>query len=223
MKLATIFILSICTVFLIYSESNSHAVMFSDCINGSGKGKTEQRALPSFSSIETEGAFRINIVCGKKQSFTISGDDNILPHIETSVSSGTLLITSEKAICPKREIVVDLSLDNLKALNISGAGTAEVSAINSSKFMLRIDGSGDADLSGQTKEFRASISGSGELHAKDLRAKKVEITIEGAGEADVYASESLDIFISGAADVNYWGNPATVNQEILGVGNVAPK
>ena len=59
--------------------------------------------------------------------------------------------------------------------------------------------------------------------AGGLKAENVRITVSGAGDAEVYASKSLHAVISGAGDVVYDGNPADVQREISGWGEVSPK
>src|SRR5436190_17544197 len=75
------------------------AVAFSACkfgrgIAGSGNRKTEKRELKSFNSIDTSGAYEINITCQKPASFEIEADDNILPLIKTEVRDGTLFVSN---------------------------------------------------------------------------------------------------------------------------------
>ncbi len=223
MKLFTFIILTLGVALHAFSPSTANTVRHSGCVEGSGKEKTEKRSLPSFNAIETEGAFLVNVVCGEKQTVTIRGDDNILPYIKTSVQNDRLVVTSTESICTKRELAVDITMENLKELQILGSDTASVAKIDNKQFVLKIEGSGDVKLAGKTDKCIVTISGSGELEAKNLLAKRVDISIEGSGDADVHASDTLNVSISGAGDVNYWGNPKNVSQDIEGAGDVNRK
>ena len=65
-------------------------------VRGSGVRKTEKRDLPSFTAIETIGAFEVQVNCQKPASFEIEADDNILPLIQTEVRNGVLRVSSTK-------------------------------------------------------------------------------------------------------------------------------
>ena len=65
-------------------------------IKGSGTIKTEKRELGAFTSVETTGAYEIQITCQQRQSLEIEGDDNILPIIRTEVRDGVLHISNEQ-------------------------------------------------------------------------------------------------------------------------------
>ena len=53
-------------------------------VAGSGKRQKEKRGVGSFTSISTEGAFDVEVVCQKPQSLEIEGDDNVLPLVTTA-------------------------------------------------------------------------------------------------------------------------------------------
>ena len=46
-------------------------------IKGSGKRGVQKRDIQAFTSISTEGAYNINVVCQKEQSLEIEGDDSL--------------------------------------------------------------------------------------------------------------------------------------------------
>jgi Putative auto-transporter adhesin, head GIN domain len=60
---------------------------------GSGIRKVEKRELNPFTSISTDGAFEIEVVCQQPQSFEIEGDDNLLSMVSTQVANGVLRIS----------------------------------------------------------------------------------------------------------------------------------
>ncbi len=193
------------------------------CIEGSGIAKTEQRQVVSFNAIDVAGAFDIYIECQQEKRVEVTTDDNILSHIITEVKGRTLFITSGRSICPKSQLEVNISIDNIENITSSGANDISVSRVNNAKLDMTLYGSGDVKASGKTSEFVTSISGSVDLYAKDLQSKKVQISASGASEAVVYASKRLEVDISGVGDISYHGNPADVIKEISGVGEIIEK
>jgi hypothetical protein len=199
----------------------NNTVIYNDCTKGSGKNKTENRDLASFSTIELNGAFLVNIVSGsKKQQFEIIGEDNIIPHIISKVRSNELKIYADKNICPTTELVINIAVVNIKKLEAVGADDVNVSGINNENFEIELTGSGDIVLEGKTDSLDVKISGAGDIKAQNLKARKAVVEVSGAGDLSVYASDMLKVEINGAADVSYYGNPAKVIQKINGAGEL---
>jgi len=192
-------------------------------IEGNGIAKKENRKLDIFSSIEVDGAFNVYIECRKKQSLELSGDSNILPHIITRVKGNTLQITTSKTICPKTQLEVRISADNIEKAIASGAVDLSISGVNNNNLYVEVDGAGDIKAAGKTKNFRINLSGSGDVKAKELKAENVEVAINGAGNAVVYASGKLKAEINGAGDISYYGNPKEVSEDISGAGDIIKK
>ncbi len=190
------------------------------CINGSGVEKTELRKVGPFKSVDIDGAFDLNIELNKPLRIEITGDDNILPHIITRVSKEGLQITTDKSICSKVPLIVNISNGNIESIDSDGANDIGVSGMNNSRFTIDVDGAGDISASGVTGEFTANMAGSGSLSAKDLHAEKVDISVTGSYDAAVYASKQISISIDGAGDIVYYGNPVKVSEKISGVGDI---
>src|SRR5436189_1101247 len=61
-------------------------------VKGSGKREVLKQSIEPFTSISTEGAFNVEVVCQKDLSLEIEADDNILPLIQVEVSHGVLTL-----------------------------------------------------------------------------------------------------------------------------------
>ena len=105
-------------------------------------------------------------------------------------------------------------------LEIVGAGDITLQ-VNTPSVNAHIAGTGNMDISGETKDLKIMIDGQGDFNSKQLKAENVSVTINGTGDADVFASINLDVQISGSGDVSYLGNPQ-VKQHIAGAGKVEP-
>ncbi len=191
-----------------------------DCINGSGIKKTELREVSAFKTVDIDGAFDVNIELNKPGRIEITGDDNILPHIITIVTKDGLFISSDKSICPKVPLIVNISNGDIESIDSDGANDITVSGMHNKHFALNVDGAGDIFASGVTGDFKVQMEGSGNLNAKDLHAEKVDISVKGSYDAIVYASKQLHASIDGVGDIVYYGNPDKVSEKISGVGEI---
>jgi autotransporter translocation and assembly factor TamB len=186
-----------------------------------------------------KGSANVVLTQGGRQSLQIKTDDNIMPLIETTVSSKKLTISHGKNYLRPTTFEVFITVKNPEGVAISGSGDisgksrfvtdtfyAEISGsgdmdleIETGKLASKISGSGSIHLSGKTQDFTVSISGSGEINAFDLDAENVAVKISGSGDCRVTASESLDAKISGSGDVYYKGRPQ-INTKISGSGSL---
>lgn len=212
---------------------------------GSGKVVSEARQVTSFQAIQLKGSINLVLRQGSKEAIEISADDNILPLIETEVTSRGGVQTLE--IGPKKganystrsKTVVTVDVSDLKRLGVSGSGDVTGEGLKTSDLQLKIvgsgdihlkrlgatalavqvSGSGDVSVTGKSPKLSVSIAGSGDVVTRDLEADDVTVSIAGSGDARVNARKTLSVSIAGSGDVAYTGDPA-VKTSIAGHGNV---
>jgi hypothetical protein len=190
---------------------------------GSGKMKVEKRDVPSFHAIELSGAYDVEVVAQKEQSLEIEADDNLLPLIKSEVHDGVLEINNEKSFNTRNKIRLRISVPTLNSINTSGASDIVVTGVRSDRFGIETSGAGSVKVSGEAQMVEIESSGAGNVDTKDLRAPRVKINSSGAATADVYASEELTASVSGAGNVNYYGDPKVVHEDTSGAGELTKK
>ncbi|WP_181233539.1 head GIN domain-containing protein [Enhygromyxa salina] len=194
-------------------------------LRGSGTQMTEQRELASFDEIELGGVFKVvvHVAPGTTQKVEVSGDDNIVPKILTTVSGSELdLSVDHWMVRPEHPVTVEVWVPSLTKIEASGAAKIEVTGLHGEAFELDLSGASSSTLAGIVDRFEIDSSGAAKLDARALQAKTVDVELSGAGNAEVWASEQLDAEVSGAGKVRYWGAPGTVNEDISGSGSVEP-
>ena len=191
-------------------------------VHGSGVRKTEKRDLPSFTAIETTGAFEVQVTCQKPASFEIEGDDNILPLIQTEVRNDVLRVSSTRRYSTRNPIALRITVPDLASVSSTGAGRFRVSDLKNESFEIHSTGAALVIVEGQSDNVKISSTGAGRIDTHDLRASKVEVTVTGVAAVDVYASDQLDVNVSGAGRVTYSGD-AKVNKHVSGAGEVTRK
>lgn len=194
-------------------------------LRGSGTAATELREVESFAKIDLSGAFElvVHVEPGVAQKVEVTADDNIVGKITTTVSGNELDVELDDEVTfvrPKTPLRVEVWTPSLIGVDASGASEILVEGLSGESFEIQLSGASDSTLRGAVDRFEAQISGAGDLHAKDLQAKVVELRLSGAGDATVWASESLDVDVSGAGDVTYFGNPPTIHKDIAGAGEL---
>jgi hypothetical protein len=192
-------------------------------IQGSGVRKTEKRDFAPFKSVDAAGAYDVTITCQQAQSFEIEGDDNILPIIQTEVRDGVLHIHNESAYNSTKGIAIRIAVPDLEKFSSEGAGDVHVSAVKNERLVLISTGAANLVAAGQTKFVDIGTSGAGNVDTVKLSAERANIMVSGAANVDVYASQQLDVSLSGIGSVTYSGNPPVVNKSVSGIGSVNKK
>jgi len=187
-------------------------------IKGNGHIVTQNRSVQEFTSVEAEGAFDIEWTPGPA-ACSIKTDENLLSHVETSMSGSKLRLEWHGQLRPTHGMKVKLSSSNLNASRLTGAVRLSATRLSGKGFYIDGTGATRVTADGTVNELMATMSGASKLDAASLQVKMAQLSISGAGKAEVSVSEVLKVSISGAGKVTYSGNPS-VEKDISGAGSV---
>ena len=141
-------------------------------INGSGNIIKNTRSVSGFDRVEISGSGHLFISQGNTESLQIECDDNIEPHIHSTVTNKTLDIGPNNVnLNPSKPIQYTLFLRNLSALKTSGA-------IKVKSNMLK------------TENLSVVMNGSGRFILGRIEAQSVEVYINGSGIVDIESGNS---------------------------------
>ena len=208
-------------------------------INGSGTITSEERDVPDFNQINLRGSGKVILTKGEYPQVVVETDDNIMPHIETRVKNGKLVISHERKSLRPTVLKIHITVTKLKGVSISGsgdivgndefnadrfyadiAGSGDIAiSVSANRLESNISGSGSIYLSGSTNSYDGSITGSGDVDAFDLRAQDASVVITGSGNCRISVAEMLRAKITGSGDVLYKGRPQ-ISPSITGSGKV---
>lgn len=210
-------------------------------VKGSGVSKTETRPVSGFRGIALGIAADVEVRQGSAEGVVLTGDDNVVPLVETVVERGVLQIRWKSRnldVSYRRlALVVDartiesvaiggsgsVHADPLKAgdlkLTIGGSGDVAIDGLEATGVTATLAGSGNVRLAGRADVLEATIAGSGDLAAGKLQARSVRVAMQGSGTAAVRASDTLDATVAGSGEIVYHGKPA-VKRTIMGSGSV---
>lgn len=225
---------------LVAGVATAAAVCFAHgtCVRGNGNIKTEERTVAQFTGVEIGGFGVLRVHHGDKPVVRITTDENLLPLIESNVHGGVLHLgiddDDDRTIRGMTKLEIDVTTAALESLDLSGAVKASVDRFAGDRIQIENSGAVKLDAELQYKTIELDLSGGGEvalrgsasdvhidgsgatrITASGLQARSIEADFSGAARADLRASESLDLDVSGAGHVRYWGNPR-VTQDVSG-------
>lgn len=210
-------LLSLSVLALLFATACHHGMRAE--VTGSGNRQTQKRQVAPFTSISTEGAFNVQIVCQKDVSLQIEGDDNVLPLVSSDVSGNVLRLTNTKNYSTSQPIAVKITVPNLEGLSINGAGTFEITGMNNERFEIDANGAPQINVTGTTKTIDIDTNGAAKIDTHNLRAARAVVDSKGVSKVDLGVSEQLDATVSGPSTVTYRGDPV-VNKTIHGPGRI---
>ncbi|MDN3580004.1 head GIN domain-containing protein [Mucilaginibacter flavus] len=210
------------------------------CVHGSGNIITENRKANNFTKLDISDAFKVHLTQDSSLTISIKGDDNELKYVSTSVEGNTLHIKSKKNFCDGDSIVINIGIKKIDEIDASGAvvissngkiNTGDLSLGLSGATKLNLDinagnvdtqnsGVAEMNLKGQAASHKIQTSGMSKLNAFDFVVGDYDIDISGVGNCKINVLKTLSVHSSGAAEVEYKGSPATVNNDKSGASKI---
>jgi len=189
-----------------------------ETIRGNGDVITEERSLPSFTSVRITGA-RTTVLHGDSEGpILITGESNILDHTLSYVEDGTLIITSEtrKNMRPREEVFIEIPGRDVSEVRVSGSNNITLLDIDKPVFQIRGSGSTKVTASGFADDLEIRMSGSSVIDAGALSAEYVTIRTSGSSEAIISVEDALASHSSGSSSIRYYGKPGSIEQHASG-------
>jgi len=192
-----------------------------DTTNEPGKVASESRNVSDFNEVELQGIGSLSIEQADEESLTVEAEEDVLPKIRTEVENDRLIIGPKRntSINTSEPISYELTVKDLSALKVSGAGDVEAESISADELAVTMSGTGDVQISGKVGSQKVDISGSGDYKAEDLESTRANVDVGGSGSALVNASDELEAKVGGSGSIEYIGDP-TVEQDVSGSGEV---
>jgi Putative auto-transporter adhesin, head GIN domain len=220
----------------------------SPAIRGSGIAKEETRPVEAFHAIEAENAIQVTVAVTKdaKPGLKISGDDNLVPLVESVIRDGALIlrIKENSNISTKLPLLAEVTTSDLDRALASGASnvtvkggskvdrfTAEASGaarlsidgLKTPKAIASASGASQVVLSGTAESLDVDASGASQVKAGELKVDDAKVTISGASGAVLRASKSVAGDVSGASQLDLHGRPAKNSVSTSGASSVNDK
>jgi hypothetical protein len=196
----------------------------SEYVVGSGNVVTENRPVSGFYGIAVSGVGEVIVERTGNESLAITSDDNILPHLESEVRDGILYLGPKEnvSITPSDGIVYLLTASTFDEINVSGAVAVAASGIETELLDTNMSGACSVETEGEADSQDIATSGSCVYNGENLVSRTVNINVSGTSHIVVRVSEVLRGLVSGAALVEYIGNP-TVDVTVSGSAVVRPR
>ncbi len=200
----------------------------SELVRGNGVAAEETRTVKAFESavVDSGLALVLDASAGAGAgdgSLTVSGDENLLPLIETTVTDGWLTVRAKQPVSSELKLEVRGSASGLLRLGATGGAGATATGIDRDGiFEASVDAGGSVTLSGRADRFDALVAGGGLLTAGELTAGEVRLQVSGGSRVRVCATDTLLVAATGGSVVTYECDPERVEPVTEGGAVVEP-
>ncbi len=209
--------------------------------NGNGNVVTQEREITGdFSEVSGSAGLDVYLSQGNENKIVVEADENLLPLIETEVEAGKLSVTTNQNIGRSKAKKVYVTFKEINAVEASsGAEVTGNSVIKSQNLSLKCSSGADLEVeifaeevtakassgaemkvAGTATMLRADASSGSELNAKDLMVLNCAAEASSGAEITVNVKEKLETNVGSGGDINYYGNPLSVNSNKSHSGSV---
>jgi hypothetical protein len=211
-----------------------------------GSREGPMTVLPPFDRVAVEGFTDVTLVQGTVEGIAVNGSADDLRGLSLDVTDGRLTVANSRDrrwwidfMGDGKPARITLTYRKINGLTVEGAATVRVDRLTTERLSvtasgatsvriaaleadeLTVTGSGapKMEVGGRTVAQKIRLSGAADYQAAKLDSQTAAITVSGAGHAVIRAQKTLDISVTGAASVEYFGDPK-VTQDTRGVASV---
>ncbi len=206
---------------IVSTDGKGHTqVVSGDCVRGNGIQKTETYPLKPSDHYLISVPGHIEVQQAAETSIAISADSNLLKLFKIQQESGMTLVTVQGRFTQASPIQVKLGTPSLTHLELSGNSHGILKEIKGDSLKVILSGTGDILLTGAVKTLELSLAGAGEIDARGMSAKTARVKLSGAGNISLTAGQAVEADLSGAGNIDVYGNPKNRTENIRGAGAV---
>lgn len=176
---------------------------------GSGVTVTETRAVSGINGVSISGVGLLIIEQTGSESLTVTAEETILPLLTVDIVGDLLIlgIQPNTQVNTSQGIVYRLTVRQLDRIALSGATQVEAPGLNTSLLEVTLSGASAAMLEGTAQRLQLTVSGASRYDSAALSCRFATVDISGASSAVVRVSDRLEGQVTGAAVLEYYGDP----------------
>ncbi len=163
-----------------------------------------------------EKTLRAEITLPALQGLVLSGASTGTVSGFNSTSNFDLVVSGASSLDK-----LDMAVGNAE-FEISGASRVSGN-LTAGDLEIEVSGASSVELSGQADNIDLQVSGASRVDLTDIPVRDADITLSGASEATVNVSGALDIELSGASRLFFYGNPVMGDTDVSGASTIKHK
>jgi len=232
---------ALAAVLLILSSCGIRLSAFPLGLAGNGDVVAREFRVSGFDAVAFGGSGIIRFHRALAHRVVVTLDSNLQESFQADLRGSTLELGFKPGFQINRysKLEIDVYLPELKGITLSGSAEAAlldsfrgsifqatlsgsgrlIGEMRMDRIRVTMSGSGNVELGGEADRLDVEISGAGMLKAARLGVRTVQAVLTGLGFLEVRVRDELDIRLSGAGRVRYFGDPK-LKTSVTGSGSV---
>jgi hypothetical protein len=167
------------------------------------------RSVSGISGVSISGVGLLIIEQTGSESLTVTAEENILPLLTQEIVGDLLIlgIQPNTQINTTQGIVYRLTVRELDRITLAGATQVDATGLNSNFLEATLSGASAAILEGTAQRLQLTVSGASRYDSAALSCRFATVDISGASSVVVRVSDRLEGQVTGAAVLEYYGDP----------------
>jgi hypothetical protein len=195
-------------------------------VAGCGAGPTVERPRPvgdTVRSLRISSGVDVRVVHGNRPAVAVQAGREVIGRVVTDTEGDVLRIAvRDRGIVigsdPLAHVRARVTLPSLRDVEIDGSASVALAGIRADTLTFRVRGTGDVTARGRVGHLDTDIRGAAHAQLAGLHARTGRVSVQGAAGVDVWVARRLDVFVRGAGDITYHGDPL-VTKDVAGPGN----
>jgi hypothetical protein len=177
-------------------------------VTPAGAMATEVRAISGVSAVSLKAVGMVEIDLGQAESLTITAPESVMPLLTSEVAGGRLDLDRDSSSYTGQtsDIHYQIGLQRLDELMLEGVGEIDARGVDTSSFVVRMDGVGDVKATGRAERQEVRIAGLGAYAAPMLESRFADVHLS-SGSAEIWVTERIEGWVGFGATLEYWGDP----------------
>lgn len=191
-------------------------------VRGDGNIRTIERDVGHFTSLRITGSHTSVVYGDREGPLRITGEENILQHLDIYIDNDRLVITSKGNVNlrPSQRVEIEIPAKHLTKVRVSGSNRIELLHIDRDYFHIHGSGSTRVIADGYVGDLEVRMSGSSRLDAVHLITENANVRTSGTSRAEIHTEDILEARSSGSSRIRYYGNPIEVTAQSSGSSSV---
>lgn len=163
-----------------------------------------------------EKTLRAEITLPVLQGLVLSGASSGTVSGFNSISNFDLVVSGASSVDKLDMVAGDAEFEVSGASRVSGNLTAR-------NLKFEVSGASSVELSGHADNINLRVSGASRVDLPDIPVRDADVTLSGASQATINVRGTLDIELSGASSLFFYGNPVMGDTDVSGASTIKHK
>ena len=197
-------------------------IIFLSVANTGWAQVSQEREVGPFKAIENRSSVDLYIYHGTTPRVVVEADESAVGKVETWVDGDVLIVDMDRCPMSVRTLKAHITVTDLERLTVNGSGNVKTEmTVESPRFDVRINGSGDVYLKLAVEELSLRINGSGDADIEGT-ARTTSVAVNGSGDLEFKggAMDACSVKLTGSGDIELTGSTGILEIKHISSGDL---